>query len=453
MASVATLPPELLMAIFTLLRPIRPFDSKRTPLQVLSSVSPRWRAIAQATPELWADIRLYHVDKKAVQMLTECIERSNGLPLDISLRGEGIDTSPQSMSVFLTIVGRVWSPAIVPRWRALSLGVTKTQLSAIRAFGRKSASGLEFLHLYLVQDASQADVPSHALFPGRVAVLDFGLLPNLKELVLEGIGLDVSEASFAERLVTLSLSGAGTTKICTQMTRYMHQFSAAAAPVPALRNLRLRGTTAGPIPASEFASMFLPHVTSLDLSQIVPTDATALISMFYTLRATLKSLTLGEPTIFPLIDALRRTHPKLRFLNVHTLCLHRLDWNSSDTGRKLFLLFPAVERLILRDLLFSDASIALAPLVHSDEKDKGKKVVMEQLRVLRLEGSAYGLQELQQFVEQRRHLLSNDSPGPAHLTTPHRYELEIAVDEPPVVNLEALRWLRENVRGFRMVKV
>ncbi|KAJ7064528.1 hypothetical protein C8F01DRAFT_1127146 [Mycena amicta] len=477
---ISSIPTELLIDIFRFTQPSTagPFGA-RTPVYILTAVCSHWRGIAHTLPELWNDIRIHdrNLSKTAVHLLDECLLRSRELPLHISLRTN--DVTYAGMANFLSVVATLWLTAVVRRWKSVKLALTKTHLAALHPFGRKSPMLLEFLELRLLK-AAVVEGDETQQTPAR-PLISFGAMHNLKSFIAERIDLDVSEASFARHLTTLDLFWTFSPGICERMVeRLAYERSLEdpdsspplpPPPIPSLRTLRLAGPIPRPILASpHFRTSILPCVTTLELVLTPSHELRQFAPHMQAMQSTLTSLTLND-IMFSMFLHLLQNQPGIRiFTQVRTLCVQRIDWNMQSEA--LCTLFPSIRTLILREIRFRQAAVFLGSFAALSGTAIGR-VVLPELRCLCLQGNAFGLQEIRRFVEQRMMnlgLLALQHPQNSEVNTSEiadippapietsslepkagPLQLELVVDEPPVANLDALRWLREHITVFKMV--
>jgi hypothetical protein len=106
---VNRLPAELLAHIFRessfVSSSPKPKETMRE-MVAFSHVCSHWRRIALSRPDLWST-----VSSDQPQLATEFIQRSGGIPLDISINTASVKTTQEAISIALAELARTRSPA------------------------------------------------------------------------------------------------------------------------------------------------------------------------------------------------------------------------------------------------------------------------------------------------------------------------------------------------------
>ncbi|KAJ7042027.1 hypothetical protein C8F04DRAFT_1390879 [Mycena alexandri] len=151
--TIDILPDEVLATVLKLVADLPASSWEKLPFPMSASrVSPRWRIITLAYPELWATIRISR-HSRSRKLAAMFVERSGSFPLDISIsmesyvykNGQPYVPTILSLSKVLLIVG-----PHVGRWRTIALRGWDTHIRDFRAFLRAPpapASRLEYVHL------------------------------------------------------------------------------------------------------------------------------------------------------------------------------------------------------------------------------------------------------------------------------------------------------------------
>ncbi|KAJ7108923.1 hypothetical protein C8R43DRAFT_1043548 [Mycena crocata] len=422
---IHSIPPELISLIFSFTH-----HDSGTSVHSLARVCRFWRSLSHSLPELWTDIRILHCRPGQLDMINECLRRSNALPVQISF-AVFHDVVGNQLTEFWAVLLKIWS--VHRRWRKVRIETTdKNFWTMLHSMGRKDAPLLECLEL-VVSDAGDhfSSEAEHNAY-SRPS-LSLGVLSALKSLTLKGIALQVSAVLlFVEQLETLDLSS-GPTRLITDLAE---EFCAAAEhsnAVPRLRHLSIRSS----LPALDgtsgsFFASYISSLTTLTLGDL--TSDLGASPLFFTLLRTplLEELTLdhiGAQCWEAFTTALR--DESLTFPSLRTLNLYLIEDFSVPTY--LDTAFPALERLSLRNLdLTSFFSRLSNPFSPGFSKPDGP-IFWPRLHALTINNASY--RDLRPVVEAR---IALGCPLAA-----------LEVDTPRFVDMSALRWLQSHVGDFK----
>ncbi|KAF7317421.1 F-box domain-containing protein [Mycena chlorophos] len=501
-----SLPTELLTHIFHFGLPTTLFG-ERIPPQLLAAVCPRWRHLIHAFPEFWTDIRVHDANftPNAAYLVDQHIILSKEEPLHISLRTN--DVSQRGQAHFLAVISKLLSAPVISRWHSVRLQLTNTHLEMLHPFGRRAPSNVEYLELRLLHGRF-ANEPSRIFElrrnpPQRFrSTISFGAMPRLKTLIAQRVELDVLSAPFATELTTLAFNWCLAPGFCVKLVADIqaqvsaHAEAAAAKepdaerpttppplPNPALRTLRL----GGPIPQSiksspDLRDSFLRCITTLELASTPAQDFDPFAGAILAMRATLAELRLNTVLLPSFILALNGTpavpNPQVSwpppvFTELRTLYINACEWSPGMT-QQLSTLFPGVHTLLLRSIHFPSRTAQGRHMNATSFLLSLKSNVFPELRALHLVEMAFGLDRLVELVAARQahasaqaqaHVFHNaNAAQPAskdasqsqsqlqsHGGDLRPLDMILVVEQPPVVNISALRSLRQNLREFRMV--
>nr|GAT60569.1 predicted protein [Mycena chlorophos] len=496
-----SLPTELLAHIFHLGLPTTLFG-ERIPPQLLTAVCSRWRHLIHALPEFWTDIRVHDANftQNAADLVDQHILLSREEPLRVSLRTN--DVSQRGQAHFLAVISKLLSSPVINRWLSVRLALTNTHLEMLHPFGRRAPSNVEYLELRLLQGLFVNELSRMLELrrnpPQRFrSTISFGAMPRLKTFIAERVELDVLSAPFATELTTLAFNWCLEPGFCDKLVADIQAkvsalAEAAAAedpdaerpttppplPNPALRTLRL----GGPIPqliksSPDLRDSFLRCVTTLELVSTPAHDFRPFAGAILAMRPTLAELRLTTVLLPSLILALNgppaAPNPQILpvFTELRTLHINTCEWSPGMT-QQLSTLFPGVHTLLLRSLHFPSPTAQGRHMNATSFLLSLKSNVFPELRALHLVEMAFGLDRLVELVAARQahahahaqaHVFhdanalaaqpEDESPS---LSQSHDGDLRpldmlLVVEQPPVVNISALRSLRQNLREFRMV--
>ncbi|KAF7326130.1 hypothetical protein MKEN_00464500 [Mycena kentingensis (nom. inval.)] len=165
------IPPEILSKIFVLCLPSSPEPPllSKAPL-LLGTVCSRWRAIALATPALWATLKLRDTSRAANSILTTWLLRAGAVPLDYDLTATSAGGGRHLLLQPLI--------ALHARWRDVSFTFSVDAYASFQSVCGCSFPVLRRLSLCIMS----AVTDSHMRSFGEVPPLDLLDAPLLQEL-------------------------------------------------------------------------------------------------------------------------------------------------------------------------------------------------------------------------------------------------------------------------------
>ncbi|KAJ6630241.1 hypothetical protein B0H10DRAFT_1983751 [Mycena sp. CBHHK59/15] len=172
LAPVRKLPPEILQAIFLLLRGSEP----EVVVPDVAQVCSHWRTVALGTPELWSIVSAgrtrFSYSQRYHDLLALFLERSSIQPVSLTIRNP-VDTR------FVELVRRHSH-----RWRSLRLSSTNIRFyhELTQAFERSTFQMLERL---VIVDATAELEPGQGVDPGDPGIALFRDAPKLHDVVLK----------------------------------------------------------------------------------------------------------------------------------------------------------------------------------------------------------------------------------------------------------------------------
>ncbi|RPD77361.1 hypothetical protein L226DRAFT_457993, partial [Lentinus tigrinus ALCF2SS1-7] len=211
MPPILLLPVELLTRIFQLGVDSDPLPDDRLPehrpFEVLvSHVSRHWRHIALHTPHLWSTVHFRlksHIDRGRAYL-----SRNPRLPIDLYVDTCAEDTAKHRKDLIFRDSFMPTFDVVLPhiaRWREFHLKVADLEC---KGYARKvlntcgSAPLLRTLQLWHVQNWESPERLFGAIGPPPVVVFG-GKLPNLKNIILQGVNLPWTSSPFLSNLTSI----------------------------------------------------------------------------------------------------------------------------------------------------------------------------------------------------------------------------------------------------------
>ncbi|KXN81389.1 hypothetical protein AN958_04778 [Leucoagaricus sp. SymC.cos] len=306
LATIHSLPDEILVYIFFSTSRCKPFATSQGTLLSISHVCARWRHLALTSGELWCFINItFPVNAQELDRAKEWVRRSNPYPLYvvIDVRDPDWDFNEESHSVrwleMQAVMGIILPAA--DRWRDLRVAADNWEpLHAFLYYTQKiSIPLLRRLHLNRCNPyfaaPDQVFVPSNA----RVFLSLFGGVEwtGLTSVELEGVHVDWARSPALRGLTRLSL-GYHSRDVAPTPS----QFRDLMISCPELQSFSLNGwgpiLSGGNFPQQELpqfrASIKLPLLRNLELGIMVPSYIVDVLSLF--VIPSLESLVIDDIT-------------------------------------------------------------------------------------------------------------------------------------------------------------
>ncbi|KAF8176704.1 hypothetical protein K438DRAFT_1846614 [Mycena galopus ATCC 62051] len=301
-------------------------------LHTLVRVCVQWRSIGQSLPDLWTYIPISDSRSATVQVVEDFLRRSNGLPVDIFLNIPLSLNRTRDGTAFQGIFQKILSAS--DRWRALRIDTTVDNVVAVHGnIECKAAPLLESLEIRLGYGEKFVRQPT----------LHLGPTPSLKSLMLHGIGLKIGDvSSFVDTLEVLEIA---TPSVVSKLA---DAFISSGQEPPRLRHLNL--TLHVPSLKGKQGAAFRKYVASLtSLSLGYVRDLGRIPSLLHSpLLEELSLRGLGPDAMGSFVQRLQTA--SLLFPTLHTLTLSSIPESSLREIRYLCTAFPALERLVLRNV-------------------------------------------------------------------------------------------------------
>jgi F-box-like len=418
--SIASLPPEVLIAVFRAC-PYNPWEHGEHAMRV-SQVSHHWRDIAINTPSLWSSIRI-HIPSAGpgqLKLMELFIERSRTSPLDIV-----IDlTRPWNHHEY---IGSPFRPLdmillFVPLWRSLFISgnISEDVVNVCTCLGHLHAPLLESFEVVI-----EADVDDGHRFDAHLPIFEGGA-PKLRHVKVQGIPLTSCQPP---------LSSIFSLHLCiSPEPMEIVQYCDALTSSQCLSDLHLVGDVVEDISVDHtLPGSLLISAMSLRSLKISAVEASALYNLLMSLESpALECLTIvcfpRMPHIPALAEVLRRTdkYPLLKSLSLQSAYFNQPGTNDIVSN------LPSVTFLSIRSC---NSPATLLHLLLRDPPHSAEAVNWPLLQIIAI--SPVGSEELDALDTLIQNRILCDFPITCVQFDPHGFR---------TIPSKRLQWLQERVR-------